>query len=159
MKAMRRARRRSSKANPVAGKTVISLTDYTDGRTVFRMQARGKAPKVVDVLRHVVVGVVGQAMGGAGADQAQVVPQAKVVLVSLLEALDKDVNVSWAGGGSVSAVRDVEGISGGRRRHDVDWNGTFRGTEEDPRECGWCSTCEREVYDGEGLEHRTVEAT
>ncbi len=34
--------------------------------------------------------------------------------------------------------------------HDVQWHGDFRGTEDDPRECGWCVTCDREVYDGDG---------
>lgn len=38
--------------------------------------------------------------------------------------------------------------------HDVDWNGCFRGTDEDPRECGWCNVCGREVYDGDGPDHR-----
>lgn len=38
--------------------------------------------------------------------------------------------------------------------HDVQWNGCFRGTNEDPRECGWCETCGQEVYDNDGHGHR-----
>lgn len=34
--------------------------------------------------------------------------------------------------------------------HDVEWYGTFRGSDSDPRETGWCQECSREVYDGEG---------
>lgn len=37
--------------------------------------------------------------------------------------------------------------------HDVDWFGIFRGTEEDPREMGWCPTCNREVYDRDSVNH------
>lgn len=33
--------------------------------------------------------------------------------------------------------------------HPVQWSGVFRGTDSDPRECGWCETCAREVFDGE----------
>ena len=34
--------------------------------------------------------------------------------------------------------------------HRVEWHGTFRGTDENPRETGTCLTCGREVYDGDG---------
>lgn len=37
----------------------------------------------------------------------------------------------------------------GEKPHVVDWCGVYRGTESDPREVGYCQTCEREVYDGE----------
>jgi hypothetical protein len=43
--------------------------------------------------------------------------------------------------------------------HIIDWFGTFRGTDEDPREMGWCATCEREVYDGENANHRSYGTT
>ena len=39
------------------------------------------------------------------------------------------------------------------KRHAVDWYGTFRGTEDDPREIGWCIDCGCEVYDGDSPEH------
>ncbi len=39
-------------------------------------------------------------------------------------------------------------------RHDVQWHGVFRGTDEDPRETGWCEMCGREVYDGDSDRHR-----
>jgi hypothetical protein len=42
--------------------------------------------------------------------------------------------------------------------HVVQWNGCFRGSIEDPRECGWCETCDRDVYDGEGDAHRRTHA-
>lgn len=38
--------------------------------------------------------------------------------------------------------------------HPVDWNGTFRGTDADPREVGWCDECEQEVTDGQDDRHR-----
>lgn len=37
--------------------------------------------------------------------------------------------------------------------HAVQWDGTYRGTKEDPRENGWCPTCYRAVYDGEDSLH------
>ena len=40
-----------------------------------------------------------------------------------------------------------------RAKHDVEWYGVFRGTDDDPRECGWCSEC-GEVYDGDERGHR-----
>lgn len=46
-------------------------------------------------------------------------------------------------------------VKPGDGEHRVQWHGTFRGTEEDPRECGWCETCGREVYDGDGHGHTT----
>lgn len=33
--------------------------------------------------------------------------------------------------------------------HEIDWLGVFRGPDSDPREVGWCSTCGREVYEGQ----------
>ena len=39
------------------------------------------------------------------------------------------------------------------RSHDVQWYGVFRGTEEDPRECGWCVWCGRDVYDRDSPHH------
>lgn len=38
--------------------------------------------------------------------------------------------------------------------HTVQWNDTFRGSIEDPRETGWCITCNRDVYDGDTDAHR-----
>lgn len=38
-------------------------------------------------------------------------------------------------------------------RHDVSWFGVFRGTDTDPREVGWCLTCDREVYDRDAPDH------
>jgi hypothetical protein len=40
--------------------------------------------------------------------------------------------------------------------HVVQWTGDFRGTEEDPREVGWCENCGREVYDNDGSGHRVA---
>lgn len=45
------------------------------------------------------------------------------------------------------------GIVNTTARHNVEWYGVFRGTDEDPREVGWCVACEREVYDGEDANH------
>jgi hypothetical protein len=38
--------------------------------------------------------------------------------------------------------------------HGVEWHGVFRGTDADPREVGFCATCNREVYDGDGSHRR-----
>jgi hypothetical protein len=35
--------------------------------------------------------------------------------------------------------------------HVVEWRGVFRGTDEDPREVGFCETCGREVHDRDGV--------
>lgn len=38
--------------------------------------------------------------------------------------------------------------------HKVDWHGTFRGTESNPRETGYCQTCRKEIHDGDGMHTR-----
>ena len=48
-----------------------------------------------------------------------------------------------------SAARSIRSAE-----HDVQWTGVFRGTDQDPRETGWCVACHREVYDGEDSAHR-----
>lgn len=42
-----------------------------------------------------------------------------------------------------------------RGAHVVQWSGVFRGTLGDMRECGWCESCGREVYDGQDRAHRS----
>lgn len=37
--------------------------------------------------------------------------------------------------------------------HNVEWYGTYRGTEDDPRQVGWCGECDDEVYHGDSPEH------
>jgi hypothetical protein len=42
--------------------------------------------------------------------------------------------------------------------HQVIWLGVYRGSNNDPREIGYCEKCKREVYDRDGL-HTILEST
>lgn len=58
---------------------------------------------------------------------------------------------------AAKAEQDRRALAG-EEAHVVHWSGTYRGTDEDPRETGWCDWCGREVYDGDGQGHVNADA-